>query len=185
MKLIVGLGNPGQQYKDTRHNVGFMLVDELANELGIKVEQSKFKGLVGEGRLEGGKVALLKPMTYMNLSGESVRAAMDWYKLDEQDILVVYDDLDLEVGKLRFRPKGGAGGHNGIKSLTAHLGTEQYSRLKIGIGRPVHGDVVNHVLTKFSSEERDIIDEKISYGIKGIKEFIKGSDILEVMNQYN
>lgn len=185
MKLIVGLGNPGSQYKDTRHNVGFMLIDTFAKELGVSVEQSKFKGLLGEARVGQTKFALLKPMTFMNLSGESIRAAADWYKIEPKDILVVYDDMDLDVGKLRFRPKGSAGGHNGIKSTISHLGTEEFPRLKIGIGRPEAKDVVSHVLTKFTKEDQEQIHQEIDRGIKGIREFIASSDILQVMNKFN
>lgn len=185
MRIIIGLGNPGSQYRGTRHNAGFMVIDQLSDELGIAVTQSKFKGLVGEGRYQGEKVLLLKPLTYMNLSGEAVRAAIDWYKIDAKDIIVAYDDMDLEVGKIRFRAKGGSGGHNGMKSLIAHLGTETLSRCKIGVGRPVVGDVVSHVLTKFTEEEQVIIDQGIKKAVQGMKAFISSGDIIDVMNQFN
>ena len=185
MKLIVGLGNPGSQYRDTRHNAGFMLIDRLANGLGISVEQSKFKGIFGEGVYQGEKVILLKPMTYMNLSGEAVRAVIDWYKIDHGDIIVAYDDMDIDIGKIKFRPKGSAGGHNGIKSLIAHLGTEQFARCKIGIGRPLGREVVSHVLSKFSGEEFAEVEQGIDRAADGIRLFIKTADILQVMNQFN
>lgn len=185
MKMIIGLGNPGSQYHRTRHNAGFMLIDLLSDDLGIAVTQSKFKGLVGEGRYQGEKVVLLKPLTYMNLSGEAVRAAIDWYKIDVKDIVVAYDDMDMDVGKIRFRAKGGSGGHNGIKSLITHLGTETFSRCKIGVGRPVVGDVVSHVLTKFTTEEQMVIDQGIKKAIEGMKAFINSEDIIDVMNQFN
>ncbi len=185
MKMIVGLGNPGAQYHRTRHNAGFMLIDALAEDLDIAVTQSKFKSLVGEGRYQGEKVVLLKPLTYMNLSGEAVRAAIDWHKIDVQDIVVAYDDMDMDVGRLRFRAKGGSGGHNGIKSLIAHLGTETFARCKIGVGRPVVGDVVSHVLTKFSAEEQQIIDQGMEKAVAAMKVFIKAEDIIDVMNQFN
>jgi len=185
MKMIVGLGNPGPQYRQTRHNVGFMLIDELAEKSGIAVEQAKFKALIGEGRYAGERIVLLKPMTYMNLSGEAVKAAANWYKININDILIVYDDMDLDVGKMRFRRQGSAGGHNGMKSIISHFATEEFARLKIGIGRPVVKDVVGHVLTKFMPEEQTLIDEQIAKGILGINLFIETGDILQVMNKYN
>ena len=139
MKWIVGLGNPGPKYEKTRHNVGFMVIDELARRWGIAVNQTKCKALIGEGHVAGVKVALIKPMTYMNLSGESVRAFIDYYKQDIEDGLVVYDDLDTEAGKIRLRYKGSAGGHNGIKSLIAHLNTQNFNRVRMGISRPEPG----------------------------------------------
>ncbi|OEH84340.1 aminoacyl-tRNA hydrolase [Desulfuribacillus stibiiarsenatis] len=185
MKLIVGLGNPGTQYRNTRHNAGFFLVDELAKKLGVSVEQSKFKGLIGEARLGQEKVLLLKPQTYMNLSGESIRAAMEWHKLGPEDILVAYDDMDIELGKIKFRPKGRPGGHNGIKSIIAHLGTDEFARLKIGIGRPQGVDVVSYVLTNFTQDERSEIDGAILKGIEGVDCFIETSNIQESMNKFN
>ena len=139
MKWIVGLGNPGPAY--TRHNVGFMVVDELAKRLGQYRLSTKCKALIGEGNAQGVKVALIKPMTYMNLSGETVRAFMDYFKADLADGIVVYDDLDTEIGKLRRRYQGSAGGHNGIKSLIQHLNTQTFNRIRMGISRPEPGMV--------------------------------------------
>ena len=134
MYLIVGLGNPGREYESTRHNAGFLVVDRLAEKMGISVSTRKFLGFTGSGMLGGEKVLLLKPQTYMNASGESVRAAADFYKLEPAQVIVVYDDISLDVGSVRIRAKGSAGGHNGMKSIIAHLGTEEYPRVRVGIG---------------------------------------------------
>ena len=155
MKCIVGLGNPGAQYEHTRHNIGFEVVNLLAERLQAPFKQSKFKGLCAETTVNGEKVLLLKPMTYMNLSGESVKAAMDYYRLGTGDLLVVYDDLDLPPGKIRLRQKGSAGGHNGIKSIIHHLGTQEFNRIRIGIGRPDRDAYMpDYVLGRFSKEDR-------------------------------
>lgn len=162
MKWIVGLGNPGTKYEKTRHNVGFMALDELAKRHGIAIKQSKCKALIGEGMLPGGKVALIKPMTYMNLSGESVRAFMDYYKVPIEDMIVVYDDLDTEVGRNRLRYQGSAGGHNGIKSIIQHSGTQSFNRIRMGISRPEPGfAVVDYVLSGFSKKEIPLLTQSI------------------------
>lgn len=135
MKLIVGLGNPGKEYENTRHNCGFMAIDYLAQDLGVTINQAKFKGLYAKIKVEGEDVILLKPQTYMNLSGESVSEVMKFFKIDKEDVLVIYDDLDLPVGKIRIRANGSAGGHNGIKSLIAHLNGQDFKRIRIGIDR--------------------------------------------------
>ena len=154
MKLFVGLGNPGRKYAETRHNVGFMVIDELAKKWGMSInEEKKFKGEIGSAHVGGEKVLLLKPTTYMNLSGESVQAVMDFYDLYNEDIIVIYDDLDMEVGKVRGRSKGSAGGHNGIKSMILHLAGEDFKRFKIGIGKSPYGKTTDHVLGKFTTEE--------------------------------
>jgi PTH1 family peptidyl-tRNA hydrolase len=154
MRWIVGLGNPGKEYEATRHNAGFFVVDELARRWGAGPFQSKCKGLLAEARVHGEKVALLKPMTYMNLSGESVRAYMDYYKADLQDAIIVYDDLDTEVGCIRLRCQGSAGGHNGIKSIIQHVGTQTFNRVRMGISRPKPGfAVVDYVLSPFAKAE--------------------------------
>ncbi|MFB9324364.1 aminoacyl-tRNA hydrolase [Paenibacillus aurantiacus] len=156
MKWIVGLGNPGTQYAGTRHNVGFMAIDEMARRHGISVTQSKFKALVGEGHIAGTKVALIKPMTYMNLSGETIRAYMDFYKASLSDLIVVYDDLDTEIGKIRLRYQGSAGGHNGIKSIIQHTGTQTFDRIRMGISRPNPGqNIADYVLSNFPKSEHD------------------------------
>lgn len=154
MKWIVGLGNPGTSYAKTRHNVGFMAVDELAKRWNLSVTQTKCKALVGEGLVNGQKTALIKPMTYMNLSGESVRAFMDYYKVNLEDMIVVYDDLDTEIGKIRLRYQGSAGGHNGIKSIIQHTGTQSFNRVRMGISRPPAGyNIADYVLNTFPKAE--------------------------------
>lgn len=183
MFLIVGLGNPGKEYENTRHNIGFDAIDSIANKYNIEVSKSKFKGVYGDGFIGGEKVILLKPTTYMNLSGESVREVLDFYKLTEEDILVIYDDISLEVGRLRIREKGSAGGHNGIKSIIAHLGTDVFSRIKIGVGQP-KGDLVNHVLGKFPSEDRTCLNEVLDVVVSASEVVIKDGT-KEAMNKFN
>lgn len=154
MKWFVGLGNPGGEYASTRHNVGFMALDYFAEQTGISFKSSKCKGLVGEGNVKGTKVILLKPQTYMNLSGESVRAFMEYYRADLQDMIVVYDDLDTFFGQVRLRYQGGAGGHNGIKSIIQHTGTQTFNRIRMGVSRPKPGyDIADYVLSSFLKEE--------------------------------
>lgn len=163
MKWIVGLGNPGKQYEQTRHNIGFMVIDELADRMNITMNQSKFKALVGEGHFAGEKVYLIKPMTYMNLSGEALRAFHDFYKIELEDMLVIYDDLDTEVGRIRLRYQGSAGGHNGIKSIIQHFGTMQFNRIRMGISRPPQGfNIADYVLSTFRKEELDALNKMIN-----------------------
>lgn len=163
MKLFVGLGNPGKKYEATRHNVGFMVIDDLAKKWDVSMsEEKKFKGVVGSTHVNGEKVLLLKPMTYMNLSGESVQAVMDFYDLHNEDVIVIYDDLDMEVGKVRGREKGSAGGHNGIKSMILHLAGEDFKRFKIGIGKSPYGKTTDHVLGRFTSDEMDYVGPAIA-----------------------
>jgi len=183
MFLIVGLGNPGREYEDTRHNIGFNVIDSIAKEYNIEINRQKFKGIYGEGFIEGKKVMLLKPTTYMNLSGESIREVVDFYNLDNNEILVIYDDISLEVGTLRIREKGSAGGHNGIKSIIAHLGSDVFPRIKVGVGQP-NGDLVKHVLGKFTKEEMVILNQSIEVSIKASVEIMK-NDIKAAMNQFN
>jgi len=162
MKLFVGLGNPGRKYVETRHNVGFMVIDELAKKWGVSLtEEKKFKGEMGSAHVGGEKVMLLKPTTYMNLSGESVQAVMDFYDLDNEDVIVIYDDLDMEVGKVRGRQRGSAGGHNGIKSMILHLAGEDFKRFKIGIDKSPYGKTTDHVLGKFTADEMAYIGPAI------------------------
>ena len=183
MFLIVGLGNPGREYEDTRHNVGFKVVDNIAKEYNIEINRQKFKGTYGEGFIEGEKVMLLKPTTFMNLSGESVREVVDFYNLDNHEILVIYDDISLEVGTLRIREKGSAGGHNGIKSIIAHLGSDVFPRIKVGVGQP-NINLIKYVLGKFTKEEAAVLSESIQASTKATREIIK-SDIKTAMNQFN
>ncbi len=184
--VVVGLGNPGAQYEDTRHNCGFMVLDTLAQRWGISFQTEKrFQGLYGEGRGPRGKLRLLKPQTYMNLSGQSVRAVLDWYKLDPEAVLVIYDDMDIPVGRLRLRASGSAGGHNGIKSLIQHLGTQAFPRLRVGVGQPQgHKDVKGHVLGSFTPNERQILPAVLKAAADSI-ELILRQDLKTAMNQYN
>ncbi|MCM3570803.1 aminoacyl-tRNA hydrolase [Neobacillus mesonae] len=185
MKLIVGLGNPGKQYEHTRHNVGFDVVEELSTRLNIPLSQSKLKGLYGMGAVSGQKVLLLKPLTYMNLSGESVRAVMDYYKVEIEDLLVIYDDLDLPVGKIRLRQKGSPGGHNGIKSIVAHLGTQEFNRIRIGIDHPDTGiSVPDYVLGKFRADEQSFIEAAVKKSADACETWMD-KPFLQVMNDFN
>lgn len=185
MKVIVGLGNPGPKYEFTRHNIGFLTIDQLAQKLNIEVKQSKFKALYGETRIGQEKVILLKPMTYMNLSGESVNEVLRFYNCEIDDVLIIYDDLDLPAGKMKLRMQGGAGGHNGIKSIIQHLGTQQFKRIKMGIGRPVNEDVVSYVLGTFSKEEQETLQEMLPKAADACVSFVEEEDFSKVMNNYN
>lgn len=185
MKLIAGLGNPGKQYEHTRHNIGFEVIDELSSRLGIPLNQSKFQGYYGIGMCKGQKVVLLKPLTYMNLSGESIRALMDYYHIQVENLVVIYDDLDLPVGKIRLRQKGSAGGHNGIKSAIAHLGTQEFNRIRIGIDRPVPGmSVPDYVLGRFRKEELVTLESAVKKSASACEAWLE-KPFLQVMNEYN
>ena len=183
MFLIVGLGNPGKQYEQTRHNIGFDVIDYMANKYNIYVNREKFKGICGEGFIENKKVILLKPLTYMNLSGESIRELANFYKLEDDEIIVVYDDISLDIGRLRIREKGSAGGHNGIKSIIQNLGGDKFPRVKVGVGQP-KDNLVNHVLGKFSKEDREHIEKVIPVVSDAIVEIVK-NDAKESMNKFN
>lgn len=160
MYIIAGLGNPTKEYDKTRHNVGFLAIDALADQYHIDVSEKKHKALCGRGAIEGQKVVLMKPQTFMNLSGESIRAAVDFYKVDPEDIIIIYDDISLEPGQLRIRLKGSAGGHNGIKNIIAHLGTQEFPRIKVGIGaKPPRMDLADYVLSRFSQGEQKLMDD--------------------------
>lgn len=185
MKLIVGLGNPGREYELTRHNIGFMAIDELAKRWNISLNEQKFKGVFGAGFVNGEKVILLKPLTYMNLSGESIRPLMDYYKIDVEDFVVLYDDLDIPVGKLRLRMKGSAGGHNGVKSTISHLGTQEFQRIRMGIDRPKNGmKVVDYVLGRFTSEEIPDVNHSIEKATDACEEWLN-KPFLQIMNTFN
>lgn len=186
MFLIVGLGNPTDKYDGTRHNVGFDVIDMLADKYNIKVEEREKKAFIGKGMIEGRKVCLVKPQTYMNLSGESVRALADFYKLDEaEEILIIYDDISLDVGQMRIRKKGSAGGHNGIKSIISHLGGQEFLRIKVGVGqKPKEYDLADYVLGRFSQGEKKFMDE--GYGRVAIAvEEIVSDNIDSAMNKFN
>ncbi|MGL5151975.1 MAG: aminoacyl-tRNA hydrolase [Clostridium sp.] len=183
MYLIVGLGNPGKEYDNTRHNIGFEVIDNISKEYNIELNRVKFKGVCGEGFIANKKVILLKPNTYMNLSGESIREVVDFYKLTEEEVIVIYDDISLEVGTLRIREKGSAGGHNGIKSTIAHLGTQVFPRIKVGVGQP-KGDLVKHVLGRFSKQENEILEESVEAVVKAVETMVR-NDVKEAMNKFN
>lgn len=186
MYLIVGLGNPEAKYLETRHNIGFQVIDAIANKYNISVDTGKHKGLIGKGIIEGEKVVLLKPLTYMNQSGESVAAALRFYKLDPaEDLIVIYDDISLSVGQLRIRPKGSAGGHNGIKNILAYLGTDCFKRIRFGVGeKPKGWDLADYVLGHFNKEEMEDILAGIVQAVEAAETIItKGVE--QAMNQYN
>lgn len=185
MKCIVGLGNPGKKYEQTRHNIGFMIIDQWAERKGWSLSQRKFNGLYTMERVDGEKIVLLKPQTYMNLSGESLRPLMDYLDIDVEDILVIYDDLDLSPGKIRLRKKGGHGGHNGIRNIIDHLGTKEFKRLRVGVGRPQESkSVIDHVLGTFHNDEREAVEESIQSAVKACEAWTK-QPFNEVMNDYN
>ena len=183
MYLIVGLGNPGNEYAGTRHNIGFEALDYIADKYNIELNRIKFKGMFGEGFINGKKVILLKPTTYMNLSGESIREVVNFYKISNEDVIVIYDDISLEVGRLRIREKGSHGGHNGIKSIIANLNTDVFPRVKVGIGGP-KGNLVSHVLGKFSDEEIAVLRESIKASAEAVGIMIS-KDAKEAMNKLN
>lgn len=185
MKCIVGLGNPGRKYKQTRHNIGFWVIEEVAKRNGWTLNKQKFQGEYTLEIVNQEKIILLEPLTYMNLSGESVRPLMDFYELAPEDILVIYDDLDLPTGKIRLRQKGGHGGHNGIRSIIDQLGSKSFNRLRIGIDRPApHMTVTDHVLGKFDKEQLPMIEEAVDQAANACEAWMS-QPFLEVMNEYN
>lgn len=185
MYIIVGLGNPTKEYHKTRHNVGFDTIDRLAYRFGISVTEKKHKALCGKGVIEGQKVILAKPQTFMNLSGESVRAIMDFYKVTPEEIIVIYDDISLEPGQLRIRLKGSAGGHNGIKNIIAHTGTQEFPRIKVGVGeKPSRMDLAAYVLSRFSQGEQTLMDEAMDEAGKAVVMMIT-ENYDKAMNQFN
>ena len=183
MKVIVGLGNPGKKYDNTRHNIGFEAIDYIADKEGISINTGKHKALIGTGYMGGEKVLLVKPQTFMNLSGESLRPIMDFYKLEPEDFIIIHDDIDLDVGRLRIRRKGSAGGHNGLKSIISHAGTDGFTRIKVGVGAN-EGDLVKHVLGKFSKQDRVFVDDAIRDAASAA-ELIVMYGAQTAMNKYN
>ncbi len=185
MKIIAGLGNPGKEYRATRHNIGFEAVDYIAYDLGIYIDERKHKALLGKGIFAGEKVIFLKPQTYMNLSGESIRAALDYYKLTNEDLIVIYDDISLDVGEIRIRTKGSAGGHNGIKSIISHLGTDVFDRIKIGVGdKPKGYDLADYVLGKFKKNEVKNMEEAVINAKKALELMLQNEEE-KAMNLFN
>ena len=183
MYLIVGLGNPGREYEKTRHNVGFVAIDYLASQLGVNISRIKFKGILGEGYIGSEKCILLKPQTYMNLSGESVRECAEFYKIPPENIIVIYDDINLEPGKVRIRPSGSAGGHNGMKSIIYLLNSDEFPRIRFGVGAPQH-DLSNHVLGHFSEEDGVSVTSAVKK-IEDIISVIIKQNINEAMSKFN
>ena len=186
MFIIAGLGNPTREYEGTRHNVGFDVIDRLAARYNIDVDAKKHRALIGKGMIAGQKVILAKPQTYMNLSGESIRSILDYYKVDpETELIVIYDDISLDVGKLRIRAKGSAGGHNGIKNIIANLGTSVFPRIKVGVGEKPKGyDLADYVLGKFSKEDRVLMEEGYDLACEASALIMQGA-IDQAMNEYN
>ena len=186
MFIIVGLGNPSKEYEGTRHNAGFEVIDRIADKYNISVDTKKHRALIGKGIIGGQKVILAKPQTFMNLSGESVRSLLDYYKVDEeQEFIVIYDDISLDNGQIRIRAKGSAGGHNGIKNIIAHLGGQVFPRVKVGVGeKPSKYDLADYVLGHFSKEEQVLMDEGYAHAVHAVEMILEG-DISAAMNEYN
>ena len=184
--LIAGLGNPEPKYDGTRHNAGFEALDYLAAQWQCDIAKAKWQGLYGTAQVNGHKVVLLKPLTYMNLSGESVRALVDYYKINpEEELIVIYDDISLEPGKIRIRKKGSAGGHNGIKNIIAQLGTQNFQRIKVGVGeKPKGWDLADYVLGHFSKEDRGLVDDALKRAAGAVELMVQG-EVDQAMNQFN
>ena len=185
MFIIVGLGNPTRQYEGTKHNVGFDTIDYLIDEYQIPSSGAGHKALFGKGMIAGQKVIVAKPMTYMNLSGECIRQVMDYYKVDPSEFIVIYDDISLVPGGIRIRKKGSAGGHNGIKNIIAHLGTQEFPRVRIGVGeKPARMDLADYVLGHFSTEDRAKVEEAIGHAMDATVLMMQG-EVDKAMNDYN
>jgi len=186
MYIVAGLGNPSREYQNTRHNIGFEVIDALAEKYSIKMIDAKYKSLCGTGIIEGQKVLLMKPQTFMNLSGEAIRAAMDFYKIDpDNELLVICDDIYLDPGKLRIRKKGSAGGHNGLKNIITHTGTEGFTRLRVGVGKkPEKWDLKDWVLGKYEPDVRKVMDDSVKRGVEAAA-LIVCDETDKAMNAYN
>ncbi|MCF6515873.1 aminoacyl-tRNA hydrolase [Lactobacillus sp. S2-2] len=185
MKMIVGLGNIGLEFMGTRHNTGFMTVEKFADRNNIKISKNKMHAKIGEGNINGEKVIVVQPTTMMNESGQAVRPIMDFYKIDIEDLIVAYDDMDLPVGKLRLRTNGSAGGHNGIKSLINHLGTKNFNRIRVGIDHPNKESVVNYVLGKFTKEQQIELSKGIDLANDALEEFVNNVEFSKLENKFN
>ncbi|HGH7967676.1 TPA: aminoacyl-tRNA hydrolase [Streptococcus agalactiae] len=187
VKMIVGLGNPGSKYNDTKHNIGFMAVDRIVKKLDVNFTEDKnFKAEIGSDFINGEKIYFIKPTTFMNNSGIAVKALLTYYNISIKDMIIIYDDLDMEVGKIRFRQKGSAGGHNGMKSIIAHLGTQEFDRIKVGIGRP-NGrmTVINHVLGKFDKNDEIMISNTLDKVDNAVNYYLQTNDFQKTMQKYN
>lgn len=185
MKLIIGLGNPGKEYENTRHNVGFIYLDDYAKENNFSITKEKFNGNFWEITKNNEKIIFLKPLSYMNLSGTVVRKYLDYYKVELSDILVIHDDLDMEISRIKIKCNGSSGGHNGIKNIIEHLKTEKFMRLKVGISKNNDYDTKDYVLSKFSKEEKELIDKKKQIVNNIIDDFINGVSPEIIMGRYN
>lgn len=184
MYLIAGLGNPGRKYAQTRHNMGFITIDYMADELGVKVNRLKHRAKVGEFLLSGHKVMLAKPQTFMNLSGESVGEIVNFYKIEPDHVIVIYDDMDIPTGSIRIRKKGSAGSHNGMKSVVSHIGTDEFPRIRIGIGAHEGTDAVDYVIGGFSKEDKEPLEHAVMNAAKAAEKIITDG-IDKAMNMYN
>lgn len=185
MKIIAGLGNPTAKYEGTRHNVGFMAIDKIAQKYGISIDTKKHRALIGKGVIAGQKVILAKPQTFMNLSGDSIQQIAAYYKVEPEDILIIFDDISLDVGRIRIRKKGSAGGHNGIKSIIACLNSSDFPRIKIGVGDKKPGqDLASHVLGSIPKADRELMDDAILKAEDAV-ELIVAGEIEQAMNLYN
>ncbi len=184
MYVFVGLGNPGVKYESTRHNIGFEVIDHFSRVHQIPVRKIKHKALIGEGRIGGEPVVLVKPQTYMNLSGESLQSIVRFYKIPLENLVVIYDDIDLETGKIRIRQQGGSGTHNGMRSILAHLNTEGFPRIRMGVGKPTHGDLADYVLSRFKPDEIPVMEKAIIRATDALETLIK-EGLQKAMNAYN
>lgn len=185
MQIIVGLGNPGKEYEHTRHNAGFDALDKLADKYNISIKTKKFQALIGDGIINGKRVILMKPQTFMNLSGNAVHEIANFYNLSSEDFLVIYDDIDLDVGSIRVRAKGSAGGHNGIKSIIANLGDDKFNRVRVGVGaKKENSDLVDHVLGQMSKTDRKEFEDALDKAVAAVEETLENG-IMSAMNKYN
>ena len=184
MYLIVGLGNPEEEYSNTRHNMGFNVINKLAEEYKIDVNKNKFDALLGTGSIEGEKVILLKPQTYMNLSGKSIIQVVNFYKIPLQNVFVIYDDIDIEPGLIRIRKKGSSGSHNGMKSVVAELNSEDFARIRVGIGKPENNDMINYVIGKIPKEGQEPLEEGVLKAKQAVGEILKNG-LDRAMNKFN
>ncbi|MDF2591728.1 MAG: peptidyl-tRNA hydrolase [Clostridia bacterium] len=185
MYVIVGLGNPGDRYAGTKHNIGFITIDYLAEQSGIKLNKTKHKAILGEGTIGGEKVLLVKPQTFMNLSGQSVMDIVNFYKVPSQNLIVIYDDIDLPVGKVRIRPSGSSGTHNGMRNIIYLINNQEFPRIRIGVGKqPDYMDLADYVMTKFNGEEKPLMEDAVKRSAMAVEEIVK-SGINIAMNKYN
>ena len=185
MRIIVGLGNPGEEYKKTRHNLGFITIDKLSEMLKIDINKERMKGFIGTGKYNGEKIVLVKPKTYMNLSGDCVSKVLSYYKATPQDLIVIYDDIDIDVGEIRVKPNGSSGTHNGMRDIISKIGSQDFTRVRIGSGKPIKGrDLADYVLSKINKDEEKELDISTTNGAKAVMEILENG-ISSSMNKYN